>query len=91
MRKNSTWIQSIPVISTAHMPGTNAIADLKTPYMLWDQGGLVWVEDSDDQEAWVAKIAEQLRCPDGWVRLDSDGPIIEGLPTYNWDPEVVED
>ena len=83
---NSPWVMSVPVISTAHMPDKNAIFALSTPYMTCDDGGMVWVSDdlSDIEQPWLHEIARKLHVADGWVRLDSDGPVIEGLTTYEW-------
>lgn len=84
-RTSSPWVQRIPVISTAHMPDFSAIAVLNSPFMLWSEGGLVYVGEPEDIGVpWLREIAEKLRCPDRWVRLDANGPVIKGLTTYDW-------
>ena len=83
---SSPWIMTVPVISTAHMPSATALSDLKiTPVMFADFGGLVYVEDGAVHEAtWLDDLAEGLDAPDGWIRLDSAGLIVDGLPIYDW-------
>lgn len=87
MKKTSPDVITVPIISTAHMPGERALAILKgmdtVPVMLFAYGGMLYVEDSG--VPWVKAIAEGLAAPDGWVRLDSLGPVIPGIPVYDWD------
>lgn len=83
---SSPWTMSVPVISTAHMPSTTALSDLKiTPVMIADFGGMVYIEDGIVHETkWLNDLAEGLEAPDGWIRLDSAGLVIDGLPVYDW-------
>lgn len=86
MMRTSPWVITVPVISTAHMPATDSIAKLDSPFMIWPDGGMVWISDAMDDmdEPWLREIAGMVECPDQWVRLDADGPVIDGLTTYEW-------
>lgn len=87
MKKISPDVITVPVISTAHMPGQNALTILKengiAPVMLFEYDGMLYVEYTG--VPWVMAIAEGLDAPDGWVRFDSCGPVIPGIPVYDWD------
>lgn len=87
MKKTSPDVITVPIISTAHMPGENALTVLKdsgiVPVMLFEYGGMLYVDYTD--VPWVKTIAESLDVPDGWVRFDSCGPAIPGIPVYDWD------
>lgn len=41
-----------------------------------------------DIKRWLAMQAEDLagtvQGEFGWIRLDRDGPVVDGLPTYDW-------
>jgi hypothetical protein len=87
MKKTSPDVITVPIISTTHMPGERALVTLKdagaVPVMLFEYGGMLYVDYTD--VPWVKAIAESLDAPDGWVRLDSLGPVIPGIPVYDWD------
>lgn len=93
----SSWSILIPVINTAHAPGPGALFNLrqKSAHAASpdDEILFVWVEedpdDYEEHEAWMRPIAEWMgeNYKDQWVRFDSAGDVIEGLPTYpdKWD------
>ena len=78
----------VPVISTAHIPTAETIPNgdyLEAPY---EGGWFFWI-DEDDCDDWVLPIRAWLNANgfDGeyWVRFDSCGDIVEGLPVYEWE------
>lgn len=80
---------TMPVISTIHMPGTNAIADLMAmdlPAANWMYGGFVLVTqeiDASEATAWLRPISEwAIRNGFDWVRFDCDGEQVVGLPKF---------
>lgn len=75
----------VPVISTAHLPGDSAIADLGVLHAAYEYGYFVWV-DVDNDTDWFVKVREWAKdnAPEGWVRFDSDADPVPELPTYNW-------
>ena len=88
----SECIERMPVLSTAHiskkesenLPGPLAGAS-------WEYGWFLYVADLDKRDCpaanWpgVANIMEAARrWGVDWVRLDCDGPVCEGLPTFDW-------
>ena len=76
---------TVPVISTAHLPGNFAVADLGVLYAKYAYGYFVWM-DPDNDTAWFVKIREwaEAHAPDGWVRFDCDADPVPELTTYNW-------
>lgn len=86
------WQMQVPVISTAHMPGSDP--DFGSEYV-WtpviDPGHItfmVLIEDLDEgSPEWLVKLNEAMRnkgFAPHWIRFDQDAPIIEGLPTFEW-------
>lgn len=79
------WVMHIPVISTQHMPSSDALEKVRnTPCATYDSGGFLWLDC--DAEDWTAPILVHLRTYfDGnWVRFDADADIVEGLTVYEW-------
>lgn len=92
-----TWIMTVPVLSTAHMPGPfepERIRDLgDQPVALFDDGMFLFIgSEADGNEyegdnAWLAPISRWLDkqdMPDRWVRFHSCGDVVDGLPTFDW-------
>lgn len=80
-------IMRVPVISTAHMPGTHALATLDCGKLLWEYGGIICVSPDNihEQPEWLAPVAEwALLHGFYWVRFDGDADPVPGLPTYDW-------
>lgn len=79
-----------PVISTIHMPGTEAISKLmalEVPAADWMYGGFVLVTqdvDRGDATAWLRPIeAWALKNGYSWVRFDCDGDELDELPKFH--------
>ena len=79
------WNMRVPVISTAHLPGSDAIVDLGVLYAAYDCGYFVWM-DGTIEAPWFVAIREwaDQQTNDGWVRFDTDADPVPELPTYNW-------
>lgn len=93
-------IQHIPVLSTGHMPSSHAPCTLDAPLFdvaEYEHGFFICsnyfsstYDDSshapDDIEDWIKPIAEYMRKHDlgPWLRLDSDGAVVDTLPNYEW-------
>lgn len=85
----SDWVLTIPVISTNHIPGPEAM-DLMTAThgsALDDSGYLCFVllDELDSAcEDWLNPIADWVykKYDTYWVRFDPDGDEISELPTY---------
>lgn len=79
------WNMRVPVISTAHLPGSDAIVDLGVLYAAYDCGYFVWM-DGTIEAPWFVAIREwaDQQTNDGWVRFDNDADPVPELPTYNW-------
>lgn len=84
------WIAHVPVLSTSHI--SEKTADWLGRHREWVASYLDgwWIfvghesrvgEMPDDLRA-VLAWAEEHDC--NWVRLDSGGDCVEGLPTYDW-------
>lgn len=94
MSTKPDWVMTVPVISTAHMPSSDAIVDLiisksAACAVYDDEGGFVCLPDDPMDEAqWTAPILTWLKQNFGddsnWVRFDCDAQVIGGLPTYDW-------
>jgi hypothetical protein len=82
----SPEVLQVPVISTAHMPSSDALTELGreefAPVMVWEYGGLLYVDGIESQ--WVRDIVAKLDIPDDWVRFDAAGPVVDGLPVFYW-------
>lgn len=81
------WEMTIPVISTRHMPGTDALAHHKeTPVAHYPEGCFLYLPEKSANEHWLNPIIEwaQSRGFDGWIRFDADADPVPGLPTYEW-------
>jgi len=79
----------IPVISTAHMPYSSVLLDLKSDTRVcvahYPEGGFLFVADLEGK-AWLAPIVEwATRNAHEWVRFDRDGDVCDDLPVYDWD------
>ena len=93
----TTWIMTVPVLSTAHMPGPlepERIRDLgDQPVALFDDGMFLFIGSEVDgneyegDNAWLAPISRWLDkqdLPDRWVRFSCVGTIVEELPEFTW-------
>lgn len=79
----------IPTISTAHLPYSSVLLDLKADTKVcvahYPEGGFVYVADIEGR-AWLAPIVEWAqRNAYQWVQFDRDGDVYDGLPVYDWD------
>lgn len=83
------WEMNIAVISTAHHP-----QEWKPDHWIFHfktddpkDGVIVYIQDlEEDKPEWLRTLAGLLEdegC--GWIRFLPDGPVIEGLPTFEWD------
>ncbi|MEY2152313.1 hypothetical protein AB7849_15515 [Rhodanobacter sp. 115] len=92
------WIMTAPVVSTSHLDAETG-ADLAGQTLAgngnrWGlcvvpmpTGSLVFVGDDpmdDLPQCFQDVFAKVKEWEHEWVRLDSDGDIIEGLPTFDW-------
>ena len=81
------WVMTIPVISTLHAPGADALKALreKIPYCE-DQGlGTLFVFLGSTVEGdWIDAIGDWVfaNFKEHWVRFDPDGDVIDELPTF---------
>ena len=90
----------IPVISTVHLTREVADALTaqgdRNPWVIcapYEYGYFLWISEGSDRELSMPvclqnirdKLAPMLPPSLGvWVRLDSDGDKIAGLPAYDW-------
>lgn len=96
MSSHPEWIMQAPVISTGHItkelneelgqysrvnaPWGQEVVDIEGGWLLYVGAN----EATDVPEvlaplfAWTASLGYE------WLRLDQDGDVIAGLPTYNW-------
>lgn len=82
-------VMHIPVVSTAHMPGpqaldefrdSNTVAAYINPY-----GGILWVgqEDPEDLPEWLRPVREWARARGyEWIRFDADAEEQRDLPKF---------
>ena len=92
MATQPLWIETIPVISTAHTPHERAITELSSADFIlsaeYAQGAFIYlpdVADCVDAVAWLQPIVEwALPQHFNWIRLDADGDIVPALPEFNW-------
>ena len=59
---------TVPVISTAHLPGDFAVADLGVLHAAYDYGYFVWMDPDNDTD-WFVKIQ---RAHDDWSDAGDD-------------------
>lgn len=83
-----TWTNHVPVLSTAHIPGPEALHDGRLTMDLapYEEGVFLRLMQ-DDMPEWLEPVAAwmQREYPgEYWVRFDSDGDLIDGLPVYVW-------
>jgi hypothetical protein len=85
----SNWVMTIPVLSTNHIPGPEAMdLMLATQASACDDCGylnFVHLDEIDkDVEDWLEMIADRIynKYDTYWVRFDPDGDVIPDLPTY---------
>lgn len=84
----SDWVITIPVISTYHIPGMEAL-DRMTGLQSCardDEDYLIFVrlDEIDEDLPWLHEIADWTYRKHNtyWVRFDQDGDVIEELPKY---------
>ena len=94
---NDPWIMSVPVLSTAHMPGPfepDRIRDQGDhPVALLDDGMFLFIgseldgNEYEGDSAWLAPVSRWLdkhfHLADRWVRFSGDDNIKE-LPEFIW-------
>lgn len=80
-------VMSVPVLSTAHLPGEDAVQD--APDCATYEGG--WFvrlcEKEIGEPAWLDPVrlwARRIVPAAQWVRFDRDADIIFGLEVYKW-------
>ena len=86
-----TEIAKMLVLSTAHLSEDDCniwLHERSGAYQKGDYGWFVHVPDPQLKGVYEASLYECMRhawanCCD-WIMFDRDGPIIEGLPTYDW-------
>lgn len=90
MQRDELWVRHIPVISTVHAPGPEAIvklglsSEMAAPYA---EGLFFHVDclkpDFVISNQWLATVTEWAdRKGYGWLCFDRDGDEIRELPTY---------
>ena len=79
------YIMEVPVLSTAHLPGSLAIEELGILYAKYPEGYFVWL-DYTVKEPWFLTIRDwaERRTNDGWIRFDRDASIHPDLTIFNW-------
>lgn len=90
---NKVTTDTIPCISTAHMPHTNALKRVRERGAAivaeYEQGGYVYTVHAALTQPgfdWLVTIADWARTKGfAWVRFDSDGDVVDGLPAYDWE------
>lgn len=91
--KQQPWVMAIPVVSTGHIPAEvrEKLDASSMPYGLYsasypDGWFIACGENGDDDEGLPEPLAAVLqwarKAGYEWVRLDTDGDEIDGLPTY---------
>lgn len=98
-KRNLVWLMTVPVLSTAHLPGPDAMQELMAVRTLSDrllpypEGWFVFmpVARFDERDAhlpkWFLTILDWFAehySDEFWMRFDVDGDEIDGLPTYDW-------
>lgn len=91
------WTMQVPVISTSHISKSTAHllqqpGILQVPVAPYEHGWFLYAPSSpedvdfpEDLQDVVGWFREQPQFGDQfWVRLDADGTVIDGLPTYDW-------
>lgn len=84
-----TQVMSIPVISTAHLPTSDALERLDNMRAMLGEGeGFVFMNEGEEPDHWTVPILNWLLAHgfehDCMVRFSAEGEKIEGLPTYPW-------
>jgi hypothetical protein len=89
------YVSRVPVLSSTHVsfetmerlqsgPAENSfgtVAAYPEGVFLYLQTVLIPENLPEDLLA-LCKWARKRRC--NWIRLDADGDLVDGLPTYNW-------
>lgn len=89
----TAWTMHIPVISTAHMPHSQAAFEIQdTTVAAYPEGAFVRVsfEEAFTNDEWLRPVRDWLSktsLSDCWVRFDRDGDIVPGLPMFDWAAE----
>lgn len=91
------WIMTVPVINTIHIrPETDQALQEKrndfSAFSLGECGWLIYCGDSDDSDEDSEKFPDiagvmqwaRRNGSNGWLRVDSAGEVVEGLPKYEW-------
>lgn len=86
MKPKISWTMAVAVINSCHMPGPRACEGM---YRYWNEEGgavILYIGDLDaDTPEWLKTLANPL-LEQGfeWVRFDTCGDTVEGLPTFKW-------
>jgi len=94
-RTRSAWEMMVPVLSTAHLPCSDALNKLGGPLPLvcgYPEGAFVFLgtDGADDWPSapWFAAIVAWFRAQYGeeqyWLRFDQAADPIDGLAVFNW-------
>lgn len=84
-------IEQMLVVSTAHLRNEQELDNHPMAYALSDAGGWLLVvarnmggyyEDLGEGAKECLNVAHQLGCE--FIRFDPNGPVMEGLATYDW-------
>jgi len=86
----STLVLQVPVISTAHLPSSDAVDECECLAASYDNGWFVYMDDDEPEDGTVPEwylAVWRWATPKGysWVRFDSDGDRIDDLPTFDWE------
>lgn len=84
-----TWVMTVPVLSTCHLPSPEAY-----DWLAADKSGcanletcFVWVDAEEEDPKWWKSIVEyifRVYPKSLWVRFDRDGDVIPELKQYEW-------
>ena len=92
----TVWITTVPVLSTAHLPNYEALAELErhpafvNRVACYDAGAFVFVPVNlavGDMPSWFKPIRDWFEfnfADEFWLRFDRDGDAVIALPVYDW-------
>lgn len=86
------WVMQVPVISTSHFSQDDCDLLMEQEFcFMYDYDGrtaILIIEEPDNPEelsAEAASLIERFRSLGyKYLRLDPNGDVLEGLPTYEW-------
>lgn len=83
---------TIPVVSTQHAPENHMELLKENKFWLasYPEGAFIYVGDSEHWEGCAPEFVSLFSWfnenfeGEGWLRLDSGGDVIDGLPVWEW-------